>query len=222
MCGRFGLDIRPSQLSEHFGIPDSPVLAPRYNIAPSQNAACVMVHPESGLRVIRKLRFGLVPHWAGDVKIGNKLINARAETVQSKPAFAEAFAKRRLIVPVSGFYEWNRTGDRQPWYFVLKNGVPMGFAGIWDRRRDKTGGETLFSFAIITVPANDLVGRVHERMPAVLTPKDYAEWLGAVDPEQAAALLRPYLPGEMKAWPVSRRVNSPNNDDPSLIEPLAV
>jgi putative SOS response-associated peptidase YedK len=218
MCGRFGLDIRPDKLAEHFGVQDPPVLAPRYNICPSQDAACVMVHPETGSRVVRKLRFGLVPHWAGDVKIGYKMINARAETVREKPAFRGAFAKRRLIVPASGFFEWQKQNGKQPWYYFKENGEPLGLAGLWEHWRGDADGELLFSFTIITVPANSLVEKVHERMPAVLKPADYEGWLTEADPEAAHEMLAPFPPEELAARPVSKRVNSPRNDDPSIIE----
>lgn len=220
MCGRFGLDIRPNAFREHFGVADPPVLAPRYNIAPSQDAACVMVHPDSGERVVRKLRFGLIPHWARDAKIGYKLINARSETAHKKPAFCDAFAKRRLIVPATGFYEWRKDNGKRPWFYGMEGGAPMGLAGIWDRWRDKGSGETVFSFAILTVPANDLVARAHERMPAILSPDAYSAWLRSdTNRETLGELLSPYPPEAMSAWAVSRRVNSPDNDDPSLIEP---
>ena len=217
MCGRFGLDIRPDILSEHFGIENPPVLTPRYNICPSQDAACIMVHPESGERVVRKLRFGLVPHWADDLKVGYKMINARAETVREKPAFRGAFAKRRLIVPASGFFEWQKLNGKQPWYYFKENGEPLGLAGLWEHWSGGDG-ETLFSFTIITVPANSLVEKVHERMPAVLKPSDYTGWLSEADPAAAHEMLAPYPPAEIAARPVSTRVNSPRNDDPSLIQ----
>lgn len=222
MCGRFGLDIRPDQLSEQFGVVDPPVLAPRYNIAPSQEAACVMVHPESGRRVVRRLRFGLVPHWADDPKIGYKMINARSETVHEKPAFRGAFAERRLIVPASGFYEWEKADGKRPWYYTKPDGEPVGMAGIWERWRDEAAERTLFSFAIITVPANSLVAEVHERMPAILEPARYSAWLNPeADTGSLRELLGPFPPEKMNSRPVSRRVNSPANDDPSLIKPVS-
>lgn len=220
MCGRFGLDIRPGSMREHFGVNSPPNLAPRYNIAPSQDAACVMLHPESGERVVRLLRFGLIPHWAKDAKIGYKLINARAETVGEKPAFRTAFAKRRLIVPASFFYEWQKADGRQPWLFAMKDDAPMGLAGLWERFKDKDSGETVFSFSIITVPANDLVARVHERMPAILAPADYEAWLGEEsETADVHSLLLPYPPEAMRSRPVSALVNSPRNDGPELLAP---
>lgn len=221
MCGRFGLDLRPDKLREHFGVANPPEIAPRYNIAPTTDAACVMVHPERGERVARKLRFGLIPSWADDPAIGNKLINARSETAREKPSFRSAFAKRRLIVPASGFYEWEKDKGRQPWWYVLAGGEPMGLAGIWERWREPDSERIVFSFALLTVPANELVGRVHERMPAILAPGDYATWLASnTAAPDAAMLLKPYPPEAMRSWPVSKRINSPASDDPGLIEPL--
>lgn len=220
MCGRFGLDIRPGAMRESFGVVSPPTLAPRYNVAPSQDAACVMLHPETCERVSRMLRFGLIPHWAKDKKIGYKLINARAETVAEKPAFRAAFAKRRLIVPASFFYEWRKANGKQPWLFAMKDDAPMGLAGLWERFNDPDSGETIFSFSIITVPANDLVGKVHERMPAILAPRDYGVWLGEDNGSaDVLCLLRPYPPEAMQSRPVSTLVNSPRNDGPELLGP---
>jgi len=219
MCGRFGFDIPPRTVREHFAVADPPELPPRYNIAPSQNAACVMVHPETGKRVLRLLRFGLILHWAKDVKVGYKMINARAETVAEKPAFRAAFKKRRLIVPAAFFYEWAKVGGKQPWLYKLRDGSPMGLAGLWERYSEPESGEAIFSFAIITVPANELVAKVHERMPAILAPENYAAWL---DPEETDQhlLLGPYSSERMRSWPVSTLVNSPKNDDPGLVKPV--
>jgi putative SOS response-associated peptidase YedK len=217
------MDFPAALLQEHFGLENVPEIPARYNIAPSQEAACVLEHPGKG-RILSMLRFGLAPHWAEDQKIGDKMINARAETVDEKPAFRSAFAKRRCLVPASGFYEWQKVegGPNRPFFFSHARGEPLGLAGVWERWSPPDGGDHLFSFAIITVPANSLVAETHERMPAIIRPGDYGLWLNReAEPSAAKALLTPYPPEELAARPVSTRVNSPKNDDPSLIEAAA-
>ena len=225
MCGGTNLTATPEELAEAFALDEAPELGPRYNIAPTQPMPAVRVHAAARTRRLSLLRWGLVPYWAADPAVGARMINARAETVARLPAFRDAFRERRCLVPASGFYEWRRAEKgRQPWLLRRRDGKLMGFAGLWDRWRPAPGDarhdEPLESCAVLTTPANELVARLHDRMPLVLDPADYELWLDpdVRDPERLAALLRPFPAEEMEAIPVSPRVNSPNNDDASLLE----
>ncbi len=161
------------------------------------------------------MRWELVPHWAKDVKIGYKMINARAETVRTKPAFRSAFASRRCLIPADGFYEWQRSRTpRQPHYIRKRDGKPMAFAGLWEIWRG--GEEPLESCAIITTGPNTLMAPLHDRMPVILAPGAFEGWLVG-SPEQAAGLLKPYAGEDLEVYPVSRRVNNPRNDDAELL-----
>jgi len=223
MCGRFGFDMPRQALTEHFGLETAQEIAPRYNLAPTQDAPAVLRHPESGARVLRSLRWGLVPSWARDARGGARLINARSETAAEKPAFRAAFVRRRCLIPAAGFYEWKRREQgRQPHWIRLRTGGPLAFAGLWERwlAPDAAGPDaTLYTFTILTCPANALVAGLHDRMPAILAPAGYAAWL---DPDAARpdleALLVPYPAELMEAWPVSLRVNNPRNDDAALLD----
>lgn len=218
MCGRFALGIPKKRLEEHFGA-ELPELPGRYNIAPGQDILAVV--GEGGRRVGRMLRWGLVPYWAKDPKIGYKLVNARVESAASKPSFRASFARRRCIIPAQGFYEWRRQGrEAVPHFYVLASGEPMGLAGLWDSWRQPEGG-TLRTCTILTCPANALVAKVHERMPVVLRPEDYASWLAPAPPgpELAASVALPRAPEEFEEWQVSQRVNAPGPDDAELLKP---
>lgn len=193
-------------------------ISPRYNIAPSQPVLAI-VHGKNG-RTGKSMRWGLVPFWAKDIRIGYKMINARAETLAAKPAYKYPFRKQRCLIPADGFYEWKRLGERkQPYRFQLKNGEPFVFAGLWDRW--KHGNETLVSCTIITVEPNSLARKVHNRMPLILPEDAWELWLHPdTDPDYLQSLFLPYPEKEMEAYPVSPLVNSPRNDDPSLKEPV--
>jgi putative SOS response-associated peptidase YedK len=225
VCGRTSLTATPEELAEAFALDEVPALAPRYNIAPTQPMPAVRVFAATGKRRLGVLRFGLVPHWAKDPSVGARLINARSETAKARAAFRDPFRERRCLVPATGFYEWRRVNrDRQPYLLHRRDGRPMGLAGVWDRWRPAPGveGEPIESCAILTTPANELVARLHDRMPLVLDPADFTLWLDpdVTDPARLLPLLRPYPAEEMVAVPVSPRVNSPHNDDPSLVEPI--
>jgi putative SOS response-associated peptidase YedK len=162
------------------------------------------------------LRWGLVPSWAKDIKAGASMINARAETVQQK--FRAAFEQRPCLVVADGFYEWKKDGkDRQPFFVTLKNNAPFAFGGLWERWR-QPDGTPLETFTIVTVPANELTAAVHDRMPLMLSPDMWKDWLGT--PEQRTALLKPFPAGGMETWAVSKRVGNVANDDESLVEPV--
>ncbi|MFQ5785902.1 MAG: SOS response-associated peptidase [Alphaproteobacteria bacterium] len=219
MCGRFTLRTPGHRLAGAFGAEAPPDLAPRYNIAPGEDIAVVR-RTTAGGREFAWLRWGLIPCWARDAAIGSRMINARAETVRDKPAFRAAFGERRCLVAADGFYEWQKTGGRtkQPWYIRLADDAPFAFAGLWERWR-APGGEAVESCALITVAANARLGPIHHRMPAILPPGTYGDWL---DPAPAsldalAALLRPLPDDALAAHPVGRMVNDARNDAPVCI-----
>lgn len=219
MCGRFSLGVDTDRLVAEFGL-DHVVERhePRYNLAPTQPVAAVVLG-DDGLRLGR-LRWGLVPGWATDAGTGARMINARSETVASKPAFRDLFRSRRCWVLADGFYEWRRDpdGKRAPYHFQLPGARPFAFAGLWDRWRGEDA--EIRSCTILTAPANDAVAPIHDRMPVILPPSERALWLDPAAPPAALhALLRPY-PGRLESFPVSARVNTPAHDDPALREPL--
>ncbi|MCG8592798.1 MAG: SOS response-associated peptidase [Kiloniellales bacterium] len=224
MCGRYTLTTPLEGLRDVFLFEESPNLAPRYNIAPTQEVPAVRLGPEDGRRHLVPLRWGLIPSWAKEVSIGSRMINARAESVAEKPAFRTAFRQRRCLIPADGFYEWQArpSGPKQPYYIAQAAGGPFAFAGLWERWTDGESGEALESFTIVTTAASRRLEALHHRMPVILAPADHAAWL---DPASGAdalqALLRPAPEAAFVAAPVSTRVNAVRNDDPSLIEPAA-
>jgi putative SOS response-associated peptidase YedK len=218
MCGRFSNKSSSEKIKREFNVTEVPTVAPRYNIAPTQNI--IAINQEAGEREAKTFKWGLVPSWAKDTLIGARLINARSETVTEKPSFREAFKRRRCIIPADGFYEWQRAGGRkQPYYFSMKDGRPFGFAGLWDRWKTPEGG-VLETCTILTTGANEKVTVVHERMPVILSPSDYDLWLDedVRKLELLKELFRPYPSAEMSSYPVSTLVNSIRNDGAELIE----
>lgn len=223
MCGRFTLHHDAGAVAERFGAPDVLFdLSPRYNIAPQQPVAAIRQHEMT--RTLGGFQWGLVPFWAKDPALGNKLINARAETIAEKPSFKNALVRRRCLIPADGFYEWDKTGGtRQPLHFRRGDGALFAFAGLWEEWQ-APDGSPLRTCTIITTTPNQIVGRVHDRMPAMLRgPADEAIWLDPSEkrPDSVLPLLGPYPDEEMEAVAVSRRVNSPATDDPALIAPVA-
>jgi putative SOS response-associated peptidase YedK len=197
----------------------SSTLAPRYNIAPTQS---VIVVGDDGKRYLKPMRWGLIPSWAKDPSIGNRMINARAETLAEKPAFRAALKKRRCIIPADGFFEWQKLGKvKQPVHIVLKSREPFGFAGLWENWKSPEGEEIL-SCTIITTEANELLEAVHDRMPVILTRNTEAAWLDPKiqEPEKLLPLLKQFSADQMEYYPVSREVNSPAVDKRSNIEPI--
>jgi putative SOS response-associated peptidase YedK len=221
MCGRFTLTIDPSHLQEAFPwamIPDD--LPPRYNIAPSQPVAVI---PNSGDNTLSMYKWGLIPSWSKDSAIGDRMINARAETLAEKPSFRNAYRRRRCLILADGFYEWKQNPgmkSKQPMYIRLKNNFPFAFAGLWELWNSPEGSEVR-SCTIITTQPNTLLESIHNRMPVILPPDTYSRWLASEDqqPSQLADLLIPYPASEMIAFPVSRLVNSPLTESPNLIQP---
>jgi putative SOS response-associated peptidase YedK len=223
MCGRFSLGTPASVLVQQFDLADLSAWTPRYNIAPTQEVLAVLKTRESSSRRPRLLRWGLVPPWADDPRNGNRLINARAETVATKPAFRRAFRECRCLILANGFYEWQRQGRRkQPFHIRLRDGRPFAFAGLWEHW-DAPDGSPVESCTIITTGPNDLIGQIHNRMPVILAPEDYDLWLdpSIQEVERLQSVLSPYPAEEMIAFPVSTRVNNPANDSPECLEPVA-
>jgi len=211
-------------VAELFELEAEPHLEPRYNIAPTQPVAAIRVAAGTGDRELVFLRWGLIPSWAKDTKIGYKMINAKSETVAQKPAFRAAFRHRRCLIPADGFYEWKKgTGTKQPYLVRMKDNLPFAFAGLWERWESQNG-EIIESCTILTVDANDLVSEIHDRMPVILHPKDHRIWLDAAlrDPEKLLKLLNAYPADEMTALPVNPLVNKPSEDSPKCIEPAVL
>jgi putative SOS response-associated peptidase YedK len=221
MCGRYTLTTPAGRLAEQFGFDGSSVELPqKYNVAPTQGVAAVL--EEDGQRQLEVLRWGLIPPWADDPQIGSRMINARSETAPGKPSFRRAFRERRCLIPADGFYEWQRTnGAKQPYFIHMKGGGPFAFAGLWESW-SKGGEGEVRTCTILTTEANALVGEIHERMPVILAADAYDVWLDpASERDELTGLLAPYPEDEMEAYPVSRFVNSPQNNDPRCIEPAA-
>ncbi len=220
MCGRFTLRTRAGALSEQFGC-EIPEFPPRYNVAPTQMIAAVRQELDNQQRRYVALRWGLIPSWAKDMSFGNRMINARAETVADKPAFRTALRRRRCLVLADGYFEWTKKGrTKQPHYFRMRNGQPFAFAGIWETWRDQSNERVIESCAVITTEANELAQPIHDRMPAILTPRHYTVWLDPSMQEAAPlqSMLNPFESREMVVDPVSTRVNSPRNDDPGCVQ----
>jgi putative SOS response-associated peptidase YedK len=220
MCGRFVIMSSPGEVAEHFGVSQAE-LSPRFNVAPTQKVPVVRLGAEG--RELVFLRWGLVPSWTKEGSRGPLLINARAETAAEKPAFRSAFKHRHCLIPANGFFEWRTEGGKkQPYYITLKEGGPVGFAGLWEEWRPADGGEPVQSCTILTTEANELVRPLHERMPVILGPESYEEWLdqGPKPKEALQSMLRPFPAEVMRAYPVDARVNNAKNDDPSCITPL--
>ncbi len=227
MCGRYFQQRGPAELARYFEtvnpLPNTP---PSFNRAPTQDALAIRRHPETGARHLDPLRWGLVPRWAKDAAGAARMINARSESLDEKPAFREAFARRRCLVTADGFYEWRQDGrDKQPFAVALADGAPMALAGLWEGWR-APDGSILRSCTIVTVPANAKLLPLHERMPAILPPADWARWLGEAPatPSELLGLLRPAPDAAVRAWPVGRRVGRVAENDAGLLvrDPLAV
>ncbi len=216
MCGRFQLSVKGKHISERFNVEVfDEMYNPRYNCAPSQNLP-VITNAEPGK--LSFFKWGLVPFRAKDPKISFKLINARAESISEKPAFKNAFKKRRCLIPANGFYEWRKDENKTPFRVFLKNEELFAMAGIWETWKD-SGGRSVHSFSIITTQANPLVEKIHNRMPVILHPEDEEAWLKENDETVLKKLLVPFETDKMEAYPVSKKVNSPANNSPELISP---
>jgi putative SOS response-associated peptidase YedK len=243
MCGRYASSRRPEDLVEEFEIDKveaKETLAPDYNVAPTKSVYAVVQRPPakddpSLERQLRVVRWGLVPFWAKDPSIGNKMINARMETVHEKPAFRKAFASRRCLLPADGYYEWYPTELKtkagrplkQPFFIHPADGSVMAMAGLYEIWRDPTRDEDdpdrfRWTCTVLTTTAEDAVGHIHDRMPLLVERERYAAWLDPTvsDPDDLKALLVPAAPGRLEAYPVSTEVNSVRNNGPELLDPL--
>lgn len=219
MCGRFTLTVSPDQLQAAFDLsePPSAELGPRYNIAPTQPVAVIT---NQAPRKLEFFKWGLIPSWAKDPKIGNSLINARGETVAEKPAFRAAFKRRRCLILADGFYEWKKEGKtKTPMYIQLKDGAPFALAGLWEVWQ-AADGSSVPTCTIITTTPNKLMETIHDRMPVILPPKAYATWLtpGELPAAEAQALIQPFAASKMKARAVSTLVNNPRVDNSLLLQ----
>jgi putative SOS response-associated peptidase YedK len=225
MCGRIiqssgplryaivdGIDVRESRVHNN---------PPRWNGAPSQDLLVIRRNHETGELSLDLLRWGLIPHWCQDPKGGRKPINAKCETVHALPMFRDAYHRRRCIVPVDGFFEWKAIKGqkaKQPYAIAMKDGSPFGIGGLWENWKEPASGEWIRTFAVITTDANESVAEIHNRMPLILAPEDYTRWLSEeLNPRE---LMRPFPSAPMRIWPISTRVNKPENDDPSIVEPI--
>ncbi len=219
MCGRYASSRPADDLAAHFEVdaPVEEVLPPSYNVAPTDPVYAVL--ERKGARQLRVLRWGLVPSWAKDPKVGARFINARRETVGDKPAFRAAYARRRCLVPADGYYEWQRhEGGKQPWFLSSAQDEPLAMAGLYEVWRSPEDAY-LWTCTVLTTEAADDLGHVHDRTPLLVPPSAWQRWL---DPERAdpgADLLVPATPGVLQAWPVSSAVGNVRNDGPELVLP---
>jgi putative SOS response-associated peptidase YedK len=241
MCARFTLTSTSSEVARLLGLEDLPDFEPRVNIAPSEDALVEVL--EDGRPQLRSMRWGLIPSWADDPQIGQRLINARSETVAERPAFRAAFRQRRCLIPASGFFEWLHLapepaqaglfGDepkpkagkvrKVPFYFSLRNGEPFCFAGVWERWNDPAG-EPVHTFSILTTEPNELVRPMHNRMPVILPPEVHGLWLevGEDEVERLLPLLVPFEAEAMQTHPVTSRLNDPRFKAPDCLQPVSV
>jgi putative SOS response-associated peptidase YedK len=219
MCGRFAFYSPAEAAAALFGVPGSVDIEPRYNIAPTQYVAAIRDGADEERELVM-LRWGLVPFWAKDPSIGNRMINARAETVAEKPSYRSAYKHRRCLVLADGFYEWQREGtSKTPYFISLASGEPFALAGLWEQWTDKNSGESLQTMTLITADANEFMTPLHHRMPVVLEAGTATDWLaGSQDLLDDVAAITPPL----RAWPVDLRVNNARNEGDELIQPAGV
>lgn len=221
MCGRYSLSVTSKLLAQVFKTSSVVDWSPRYNIAPTQSVPVIRAGKESGDRRLDLLHWGLVPSWTKDIREAHKPINARSESID-KGMFKNTFLKRRCLVPTNGFYEWMKIDKaKQPYFIQMRDGRPFAFAGLWEYWKSE-GHEPIVSFTILTTDSNDVASPIHNRMPAIIPEDQYDAWLDPTnqDPEALRKLLSPYQSNQMTAYPVSRRVNSPDIDSPACIQPV--
>jgi putative SOS response-associated peptidase YedK len=220
MCGRYSITTNVEALRRLFGFKGGPDLLPRFNLAPSQPAPVIRLST-AGARELALLKWGLIPAWAKDPAIGNRMINARAETLAEKPSFRAALKDRRCLVLADGFYEWQKQGSsKQPYFIKLADGSPFAMAGLWEHWSDRGSGEIIESFTIVTTAANEALQAIHERMPAILSPEAQEIWLAAKSMAAVQPLLKPFA-GRMSTYPVTSFVNNPKNDSAACLSPAS-
>lgn len=228
MCGRYGRRADKQRIAEwmqthNTNVFDDSYFAPSYNVAPQSLQPVVRLDSATGHRELTVMRWGLVPFWAKDSKIGYSTINAKSETVTSSPAFREAMKRRRCLVPAEWFYEWQKIDakTKQPYAIGLRDGSLFAFAGLWETWRDRTKAQVLETYTVLTTDPNEIMEPIHNRMPVILTPKDYQRWLAPGEPTHLPTdLLRPYPAEEMKAWKVGSAVGNVRNNATELIAPI--
>lgn len=214
MCGRFSFVMEDALILERFGLRvRTAIYKARYNCAPAQNLAVISSEVPCELSFFR---WGLIPSWAKDAAVGNKLINARGETLAEKPSFRSAFRNRRCLVPATGFFEWKRDAGKTPYHIRMKSGDPFCFAGLWDKWI-ASDGEIVYSFTIVTTTPNELMAQIHDRMPVIIHREDEQRWITPNPDPSMVELLKPFPSALMEAYPVSKLVNSPKNDGPEII-----
>ena len=224
MCGRYKLSRRKQVVEEYFdtAVSDEPDWSPRFNIAPTQPIPVIRQHPKEPVRELSLMRWGLISSWAGDSSAAARMINARAETASTKPAFRDALKSRRCLIPADGFYEWMRAGKgKQPYCFEVNDGELFAFAGLWDRWKDASG-KAIETCSILTTTPNAVTSPVHDRMPVILDPDSYDLWLdpGMKNVAAASGLLKPYDARLMRRYPVSTRINHVANDGEECSRPV--
>jgi putative SOS response-associated peptidase YedK len=225
MCGRYYRRSDKQKIAEVFrtGVPTTFEILPSYNVAPQTFQPVVVFNKKSLERELLPMRWGLVPYWASDPKVGYSTINAKAETLTTSPVFREAIKRRRCLVPADGFYEWQPIDrkNKQPFAFALKDGSLFALAGLFDVWKNKQTGQALFSYSVITTDPNELLEPFHNRMPVIVKPADYERWLAPAEPHHLPVdLLRPYPDELMTAWRISTAVGNVKNDDTNLITPV--
>lgn len=222
MCARYSIGFTEKQVRDLFNLePEEPVEA-RYNVAPTQDVPAVIEGRDDHKRHLQTFKWGLVPSWSDDLKIATKLINARSETIFEKPAFREAARRHRCLIPAMGFYEWRSEGKKkQPYFFRLKSGKPMAFAGLYETKR-LAGDQRLRTCTIVTCAPNELVKPFHDRMPAVVREEDFNEWLSksVESPKDLLPILVPFSESEMECFPVSTSVNKVDTEGPECVNPV--
>jgi len=225
MCGRYYRRSDKQRIAEAYriGVPPTFDILPSYNITPQTFQPVIRPNRETGERELAQMRWGLIPYWAKDAKIGYSTINAKAETIATSPAFREALKRRRCLIPADGFYEWARIDEKtkQPWALALTDGSPFAFAGLWEQWKDKATGQPLETYTILTTEPNELTATVHNRMPVILAPRDYDRWIAPADPARLPIdLLRPFDADQMTTWKVSAAVGNVRNNTPELCIPV--
>jgi len=217
MCGRYSFALEDDLIWERFRVRvRTTIYKARYNCAPGQDLAIVSNEDQVTLNLFR---WGLIPFWAKDPAIGNRLINTKAETITVKPSFKNAFRSRRCLVLSDGFYEWKKEREKKPYRIQMTDGSPFAMAGIWERWISPDG-KIIQSFSIITTSPNETVATIHDRMPVILPTEDEQKWLGKTSETELLDLLKPYPAGKMTTYPISKLVNSTKNDSPEILEPV--
>jgi putative SOS response-associated peptidase YedK len=228
MCGRITQKSNPKVLGLKITTLVEPLYSdntpPRYNGSPGQEHWVIRQNPKTGERTLDRLWWGLIPYWTKDPKGGRKPINAKAETVASLPSFRDAYKRRRCLLPVDNFFEWkaiNGAKAKQPYALAMKTGEPFALAAIWENWQRPGTKDWVRTFCVITTTANELVADIHDRMPVIIPPECYDRWLSSIEPDPPD-LLVPYPSEPMAKWPISTRVNKPDNDDAAILEQVAV